>query len=77
VPRSTKRWGKFYNMRASVERVFSRLKEFRKLDNLHVRGLPKIELHCLLAVLVMQSMALGMTKTNGIQDARNNVKKVA
>ena len=77
VPRSTKRWARLYNMRASVERAFSRLKEFRKLDNLHVRGLPKIELHCLLAVLVMQSMALGMAKANGIQNARNNVKKVA
>ncbi len=77
VPRSTKQWGELYNMRVSVERAFSRLKEFRKLNNSHVRGLPKIEIHCCLAVLVMQSMALGKVKTEGVQEVRSNVKKVA
>ncbi len=77
IPRSSKNWSKLYNRRVSVERAFSRLKEFRKLNNSHVRGLPKIELHCCLAILVMQAMALGKVKTEGIQEARNNVKKVA
>lgn len=58
VPRHTKRWGILYNRRGAIERVFSRLKEFRKLDNLHIRGLPKVSLHCQLAVLVVQARQL-------------------
>ena len=40
---------------AAVERLFSKLKEFIKLDNLHIQGLPKVDLHCRLAVLVIQA----------------------
>ncbi|MCH8341609.1 MAG: hypothetical protein IIA51_08670 [Chloroflexi bacterium] len=42
-----------------VQRAFGRLKEYRKLDNLKIRGLAKVELHAILAVLVMQAQALG------------------
>lgn len=59
VPRSTKRWKLLYNKRGSVERAFGRLKEYRKLDNLKIRGLAKVELHAILAVMVMQAQALG------------------
>jgi hypothetical protein len=31
----------------------------RKLDNLKIRGLAKVELHAILAVMVMQAQALG------------------
>jgi len=55
VPRYTKRWEILHNRRGAIERVFSRLKEFRRLDNLHIRGLPKVSLHCQLAVLVLQA----------------------
>lgn len=55
VPLDPKRWQEHYNKRTAVERVNSRLKEFAKLDNLKVRGLAKIRLHCLLAVLVTQA----------------------
>ena len=59
VPRSTRQWKLLYNKRVSVERAFGRLKEYRKLDNLKIRGLAKVELHAILAVLVMQAQALG------------------
>ena len=55
VPRHTKHWAVLYNRRGAIERAFSRLKEFRKLDNLRIRGLDKISLHCVLALLVMQA----------------------
>ena len=61
VPRSTKRWWRLYNKRGSVERAFSRLKEYRKLNNLKIRGLPKVELHAMLAVIIMQAVALAAT----------------
>lgn len=49
---------KHYNKRTAVERVNSRLKEFAKLDNLKVRGLAKIQLHALIAMLVVQAKAI-------------------
>ena len=52
-------WKLLYNKRGSVERAFGRLKEYRKLDNLKIRGLAKVELHAILAVMVMQAQALG------------------
>lgn len=51
---------KLYNKRTSVERVFSRLKSHRKLDGLRVRGMAKATVHLLLAVLVMQGVALAV-----------------
>jgi len=59
APSSTRQWKLLYNKRGSVERAFGRLKEYRKLDNLKIRGLAKVELHAILAVMVMQAQALG------------------
>ena len=58
VPRSNKRWERLSRKRGSVERAFSRLKEYRKLNNLKIRGQPKVELHAMLAVIVMQATAI-------------------
>lgn len=57
VPRHTERWQKLYNMRTSVERIFSRLKKDGdgKMVNHRIRGLEKISLNCLLSVWVMQA----------------------
>ena len=54
------KWQRHYNKRTTVERVNSRLKEFAKLDNLKARGLAKIRLHGLLAMLVIQAKVLGV-----------------
>ncbi|MCX6009072.1 MAG: transposase [Chloroflexi bacterium] len=61
VPRHTERWRKLYNMRTSVERVFSRLKKDGdgKLVDHRIRGLEKVTLNCLLSVWVMQVKILG------------------
>jgi hypothetical protein len=42
----------------SVERVFGRLKGYRKLDALNTRRLPKVWLHVALSVLVMNAHAI-------------------
>lgn len=57
VPRHTKRWRQLYNMRTSIERIFSRLKKDTdgRLVNHRIRGLDKITLNCLLSVWVMQA----------------------
>jgi len=60
VPRHTKKWRQLYNMRTSVERIFSRLKSDGggRLVNHRLRGLSKITLNCLLSVWVMQARVL-------------------
>ena len=77
VPRSTPRWKRLYDKRSSVERVFGRLKEFRRLDKITLRGKQKIELHCLMAVITMQAMALGKARQEALSEVRNNVHRVA
>jgi len=51
-------WRQIYNMRVSVERVFSRLKGYRKLNALRTRRMPKVWLHVALSVLVMNAGAV-------------------
>jgi IS5 family transposase len=57
VPRHTKKFRQIYRSRASIERIFSRLKKDGdgKLVNHRIRGLGKITLNCLLSVWVMQA----------------------
>lgn len=49
-------WKKVYNKRVSVERVFSRLKGYRKLNGIRTR--PKVWLHVALSLLTMNGAAL-------------------
>lgn len=60
-PYGSCQWKDLYNKRASVERVFSRLKTYRKLDAIRTRRLPKVWLHVAMSFLVMSVAAL----TNG------------
>jgi hypothetical protein len=57
-PYGSCQWKAIYNKRVSVERVFSRLKGYRKLDAVRTRGLPKVWLHVALGVIVMNATAL-------------------
>ena len=77
IARGSRKWNVLYSMRGSVERVFGRLKGFRALDCVTLRGLDKVELHCLLSVIVMQAMALGKAREEAISEVRNNVRMVA
>jgi len=75
--RASREWNILYSLRGSVERGFGRLKGFRALDNVTLRGLDKVELHYLLSVIVTQAMALGKATEETISEVRNNVKRVA
>ena len=77
VARGSREWDTLYTLRGSVERVFGRLKGFRSLNCVTLRGLEKVELHCLLSVIVMQAMALGKARQETLSEVRNNVKKIA
>jgi hypothetical protein len=57
-PYGSCQWKAIYNKRVSVERVFSRLKGYRKLDAIRTRGLPKVWLHVALSLLAMNVAAL-------------------
>ena len=59
-----------YSRRQSVERVNARLKGHRRLNSIRVRGLMKVEMHCLLALVTMQAQALAT-------GCRASVRKVA
>lgn len=77
VPRASREWNMLYHLRGSVETVFGRLKGFRALNCVSLRDLHKVELHCLLSVIVMQATALGKAKQDAVGEVRKNVRKVA
>ena len=55
---NTTSWKALYSQRQAVERAFSRLKGQRSLNHITVRGRMKVTVHCYLALLVMQAVAL-------------------
>ena len=77
IPRSTPEWQALYNKRTSVERVFSRLKETRRLERHCLRGLPKVSLHAMLSVLVLQADALAKVQADRLGELRVCSRKVA
>lgn len=60
----TKEFQALYCRRSSIERVFGRLKGHKKLNNITVRYLPKVTVHCFLSLIVVQAQALYAATTN-------------
>ncbi len=56
-----------YNTRVAVEHCFSRLKEHRALNDVRVRRLPKVRLHCFLSLLILQAQALATGNLNSVR----------
>jgi len=54
----TKEWRAIYKRRTSVERLFGRLKNHRRLNNITVRSSYKVMVHCLIPLIVTQAMAI-------------------
>ena len=54
----TPEWKLLFNRRVAVERVFSRMKGHRRLNNIPVRRKRKVTVHSLIPVIVTQAMAL-------------------
>jgi transposase len=54
----TDEWRAIYSKRTSVERLFARLKGHRRLNNITVRGIRKVTVHCFISLIVVQAQAL-------------------
>ena len=76
VKRGTKEWAELYRLRGSIERVYSRLKQTRRLEAHCFRGFESINIHVTLSVLVMQSVALAKAKAGQIDEIRVCVRPV-
>jgi transposase len=57
----TEEWKALYDRRSSIERIFSRLKGHRRLNNITVRNRRKVTVHSLIPVIVTQAAALAFT----------------
>lgn len=58
IARDSSAWGELYDRRVSVERLFSRMKEFRRLGSVHHRGISKVTLHAYLPTLTVVASAV-------------------
>lgn len=59
----TVEWQAIFNRRTAVERVFSRMKNHRRLNNITVRGKRRVTVHSLLPIIVTQAVALAFPET--------------
>jgi transposase len=59
----TPEWQLIFNRRTAIERVFSRMKNHRRLNNITVRHLRKVMVHSLIPVIVTQAVALAFPET--------------
>jgi transposase len=73
----TKEWKALYNRRTSIERLFGRLKCYRRLNNVTVRRKHKVTIHCFLSLIVVQAQALHSVTNNQIISIRECVHAVA
>jgi hypothetical protein len=77
IPRRSKEWRSLYETRQSVERVFSRLKSHRALNSHCRRGLRKVSLHALMAVLSVQASAVAHAIAGDSSQLRAVSRRVA
>lgn len=77
VARVSKEYKTLYNKRSSVERVNSRLKETRRLEDFRFSRIKKVTIHCLLSVLTMQAAAVAHVRAGQLENLRQCVRKVA
>jgi transposase len=70
-------WQAIYNRRGSIERIFSRLKSHRRLNNITVRRGYKVNVHCFLSLIVVQAKALHSAMSNQIFSVRQCVCAIA
>jgi len=60
----TEEWKAIYNKRSSIERLFERLKGYRRLNNITVRRIRKVTVHCFISLIVVQAQALHSATNN-------------
>jgi transposase len=69
----TKEWQQIYGRRTAIERMFSRLKLYRRLNNITVRGIRKVTVHCFISLIVTQAQAFYAASNNQLSSARQCV----
>ena len=77
VARVSPQWKTLFARRSSVERVNSRLKETRRLQDYCFRGIRKVSVHCLMSVLTMQASAVAQARVGEMEGLRQCLRKVA
>ncbi len=77
MARNSEKWLELYHKRVAVERTISRLKDKRRLKHHCFRGVKIVNLHCTLAIIVMQAMALAKVKAGEIDALRESARKIA
>jgi len=77
VPRASKQFDRLYDGRTAVERVNGRLKGPWGLDCLRRRGLKRVSVWALLALLCMNAFALTMAQAGRLADVRKTVYSAA
>jgi len=75
--RESKKWRRLYRKRTAVERVNGRLKEYLLVDDVTIRGLPKVRMHLSLALLMMLAGAWAMASRERFAAVRQTVRLAA
>lgn len=76
IPRNSVEWLELYHKRVAVERTVSRLKDKRRLNSHCFRGIKMVNLHCTLAIMIMQAMALARVKAGELDALRVSARKI-
>jgi transposase len=63
IKRNSVDWKRYYNMRSSIERINSRLKEELSLKALKVRGLSKVKVHISISLIALLSISYVSLRT--------------
>ena len=77
IPRDSDQWLGIYSKRSAVERVFSKLKEHRRLNSHCHRGLAKVTLHCLMSILSLAITALAEINANRMTRVKACTRRIA
>lgn len=73
----TEEFRRVYSSRTSIERLFGRLKGYRKLNSITVRGRHKVIVHCFMSLIIVQAHALHSFLSNNTSSVRKCVSAVA
>ena len=71
IDRDSSQWIRYYNMRTAIERLFGRMKDFRRLNRVTHRGIDKVAVHAYLSALTVSASAVSAWKRGA------NVRQVA
>lgn len=77
IRRNGPEWKELYAKRQAIERVFKSLKESRRLERHHLRGLQQVRLHGLMSMVLFQATVLHRLQTGRENEMRWMVRRVA